>query len=376
MKIALVSHRILPHRGGIETHVHHLSRELVALGHRVTLFAQHLEPTRSWWNSDGVEICACRIRLGDEAYPFAPELWFQLLRRSKEFDVVHAHNYQGIAALAGGFSNRKPFVFTPHYHGTGHTYAARRLHTFYRPFGHALFQHASQIICVSDAERLTLIRKHPLTESKISVISNGVSESPLSTEPKGWDDRLTIACVGRLEPYKRLDLVIKAVSLLPVDVRLTVVGTGRDESRLTAMVSQLQLENRVKFVGGLTDEGVAEVLAHARVVVTASEHEAFGMILLEARQAGARVVASALAAHREVAELDSAAAVNLWQPETGINGLAEAIRTALHGEDPGALRSVPRWTDVAIATEKIYWRALAQPSRDVLIAESSIGASV
>ena len=95
MKIALVSHRILPHRGGIETHVHHLSRELVALGHRVTLFAQHLEPTRSWWNSDGVEICACRIRLGDEAYPFAPELWFQLLRRSKEFDVVHAHNYQG-----------------------------------------------------------------------------------------------------------------------------------------------------------------------------------------------------------------------------------------------------------------------------------------
>lgn len=375
MKIALVSHRILPHRGGIETHVHHLSRELVALGHRVTVFTQHLGSTQTWWNSDDVEICACRVQLGDEGYPFAPGLWPCLARRSNEFDIVHAHNYQGIAALAGGFGHRKPFVFTPHYHGTGHTYLARRLHTIYRPFGRALFQRASQIICVSDAERLTLIRRHPLTEPKISVIPNGVAERLVSVKPQDWPCRRTIACIGRLEPYKRLDLVIEAISLLPDDICLTVVGTGRDESRLMGMISSLRLENRVKLVGGLTDEGVADVLAHARVVVTASEHEAFGIIVLEARQAGARVVASALAPHREVAELDHARAVDLWQPATGVGGLAEAIRSALASEDPGLLQGVPRWTEVAIATEKIYWRAMAEASSDVRNSRSSVGTS-
>ena len=347
----------------------------MALGHQVTIFTQHLGPTQIWSNSDDVKICACRIRLGDEGYPFAPGLWPYLVRCSDEFDIVHAHNYQGIAALAGGFSHRKPFVFTPHYHGAGHTYLARRLHTIYRPFGHALFQRTSQIICVSDAERLTLIRRHPFTEPKISVIPNGVAESPVSVKPQAWDRRRTVACIGRLEPYKRLDLVIEAMSLLPDDICLTVVGTGRDESRLIGLISRLRLENRVKLAGGLTDEGVADVLARARVVVTASEHEAFGIIVLEARQAGARVVASALAPHREVAELDHARAVDLWQPATGVGGLAEAIRSALASEDPGLLRGVPRWSEVAIATEKIYWRAIAETSSDVRKLKSSVGAS-
>ena len=186
MRIALVSHRILPHRGGIETHVHHLSRELVGLGHQVTIFTQHLESTRTWSTSDGVEVFACRIRIGNDGYPFAPGLWTQLMQHTSQFDVVHAHNYQGIAALAGGFSHRQPFVFTPHYHGTGHTYFARRLHTVYRPFGRALFQRASQVICVSDAERLTLLRHHPLTEPKISVVPNGVVERSFSVTPQDW----------------------------------------------------------------------------------------------------------------------------------------------------------------------------------------------
>lgn len=375
MKVALVSHRILPHRGGIETHVFHLSRELAALGHDVTIFTQHVGPTQTWRNPDGGEVCACRIRLGDEAYPFAPALWAHLLRRRKEFDIVHAHNYQGIAALAGGLSHRQPFVFTPHYHGTGHTYVARRLHSVYRPFGNALFRRSNQIICVSEAERLTLIRKHPVAESKISVIPNGVAERLGSVEPSAWDGRRTIVCVGRLEPYKRLDLVIKAMSLLPEAHHLAIVGTGRDQLRLKSIIDQLQLGDRVELVGGLTDEGVAEVLGRARVVVTASEQEAFGMIVLEARQSGARVVASALAAHQEVAELDPARAVNLWQPETGSNGLAEAIRTALGAEDPGLLTRVPRWTDVAIATEKVYWRALGSTPSDALVSNSSSGPS-
>jgi glycosyltransferase involved in cell wall biosynthesis len=362
VKVALVSHRILPHRGGIETHVYHVSRELALRGHLVTVFTQHAEPSQTWWTSDGVEVCASRIWIGREAYPVAPGLWGQLSRNGGPFDIVHAHNYHGIAALAASLSRRQPFIFTPHYHGTGHTAFACRLHSIYRPFGRGLFARAARVICVSDAERLLLIHDHPAVTSKTVVIPNGVA-ALTSAVPMAWVRReKVVVYVGRLEPYKHLDLVIAAISELPAYVRLVVVGTGREESRLASEVTRLRLAHRVTLAGGLTDEAVAQLLAKARVVVTASEREAFGMVILEARQAGARVVASALPAHREVAQLDSAEGVQLWHPDTATKGLAHALRRALEGSDPGVLTVAPRWPDVAAATEEVYLRAIAARS--------------
>ena len=153
---------------------------------------------------------------------------------------------------------------------------------------------------------------------------------------------------------------------------MVLIGTGRDESRLAAMVRKFDMTGRVTFAGGLTDDGVAEALAYARVVVTASEQEAFGLIVLEGREAGARVVASALPAHREVAQLDTAGGIHLWNPDTGVNGLADTIRSALTGTDPGLRTSAPRWADVAVATEQIYQRAIASPSSSAPTPDSSI----
>lgn len=359
MRIALVSHRILPHRGGIETHVYQVSRELALRGHRVTIFTQHAEQSRKWVTSDGVEIHGSRIWVGKEAYPVAPGLWGQLLRHGDLFDIVHAHNYHGIAALAASFGRRQPFIFTPHYHGTGHTAFARRLHSIYGPFGRGLLTRAAQLICVSEAERLLLVHDHPAVAAKTVVVPNGVA-ALTSAVPIAWASReKVVAYVGRLEPYKRLDLVIAAIAELPDDVRLVVIGTGREEARLASDITRLRLTHRVVLAGSLTDDAVAELLARARVVVTASEHEAFGLVILEARQAGARVVASALPAHREVAQLDPTEGVQLWRPDTDISGLACAIRNALEGSDPSVLTVVPRWKDVAAATEQVYLRALA-----------------
>jgi len=151
--------------------------------------------------------------------------------------------------------------------------------------------------------------------------------------------------------------VIEATGRLPSTVRLLVIGTGSDRGRLEGIVSRMHLENRVQLAGGLSDEEVTGLLAKARVVVSASKHEAFGLVLLEGRQAGARVVASALPAHREVAALDDAGAIDLWDPATGVDGLCAALRDALAGTDPGLLAKSVDWADVAAATEEVYSRA-------------------
>lgn len=375
MRIALVSHLYLPHRGGIETHVYHLAKQLTARGHEVTVFAQ-AEGSQECRTAEGFEVRTSRIYVGKDVYPFAPGLWAQLIRQSDRFDVIHAHNYQAVAALAAGFTHSLPFVFTPHYHGTGHTSLARKMHTVYRPFGRAIFSRANQIICVSKAELRLLTHNYPNVSAKAVVIPNGVTRRP-SLRPEGWDTREElVVCLGRLEPYKRLDSVIEATAKLPSTVRLLVIGTGSDRARLEGMVAKMHLGNRVDMAGGLSDEQVTSILARARVVVSASKHEAYGLVLLEGRQAGARVVASALPAHREVATLDDASAIDLWDPDTGIDGLSNAIRTALAGSDPGVLAKSVDWADVAAATEDVYTRARASdPNGNSQLAVAGAGPS-
>jgi glycosyltransferase involved in cell wall biosynthesis len=295
-----------------------------------------------------------------------------LARHLRSFDVVHAHNYHDLAALAAGFTHRQPFIFTPHYHGIGHTDFARRLHLVYRPLGQALFSRADQVICVSNAERLLVMDDYPAVASKTVVVSNGVTKR--TTVPRSWADRDNLVVyAGRLEPYKRLDVVIAAMAELPADVRLLIIGTGSDKARLASSVIRLKLTDRITLAGALPDDAVASALAEARVVVTASQHEAFGLIILEARQAGARVVASALAAHREVAQLDPANGVSIWAPDTAVSGLAHAIRNALISHDPGAMSTAPRWSDVAAATEQVYQCALATPSMKSLSIAAQLG---
>lgn|ERR1017187_7009349 len=366
MKIAIVCPRFLPFRGGVETHVDCLSRELVRRGHSVTVFTQDTSGTRRWYTSDGVEVCAFRIRSGKETYPFAPGLWSGLLRAGSQFEIVHGHSYHGLAALVAAFSHEQPFVFTPHYHGAGHTYFARKLHSVYRPVGRALFARASQVICVSAAERLLVVQDHPTVAAKALVVPNGLTQT--SRSPEAWANRKKlVAYVGRLEPYKRLDLVITAMLGLPADVQMVVVGSGSGETRLVAQVKRLGLSDRVTLAGSLNDDAVGKILTSARVVVTASQQEAFGMVILEARQAGARVVASAIPAHCEVAQLDAGNGVYLWALDTAIPGLVRGLRHALDGDDPGVLRTAPRWPDIAAATEEVYRSALGMRTTRPLV---------
>jgi glycosyltransferase involved in cell wall biosynthesis len=358
MNIAFVSSRVLPFRGGVESHVDGLAGALAVRGHNVTILTQHQGRSSTWRTADGVTVRAYQLRFCRDTYPFSLGLLRALAAHGHEYDIVHAHSYHALAALAGAFTHRRPFIFTPHYHGTGHTQAARALHTCYRPLGTQLFRRADTIICVSKAERALLLQDHPSAKPKAVVIPNGLA-MPTGAAPRSWERRdNAIVSLGRLERYKRVDFVVRALAGMP-DAHLVIVGSGRDEPRLVAEIGRLRLDRQVTMAGNLSDVALADLLASARVVVSTSEHEAFGIALLEARQAGARVVASHLPAHAEIAEMDGSGGIELWDPKTGLAGLRQLIRAALVGCDPGVIPTPPRWPDVAAATEARYQLALA-----------------
>jgi glycosyltransferase involved in cell wall biosynthesis len=89
--------------------------------------------------------------------------------------------------------------------------------------------------------------------------------------------------VGRLVPYRRIDLLIEAFNQL--DRPLTIVGTGRDKERLEAMAGP-----NISFLGYVPDDQLPDLMARCRAFVFPGEED-FGIAPLQAMAAGRPVIA-------------------------------------------------------------------------------------
>jgi glycosyltransferase involved in cell wall biosynthesis len=89
--------------------------------------------------------------------------------------------------------------------------------------------------------------------------------------------------VSRLVPYKRIDLVVQAFSLLNLPLR--IIGVGRDEERLRRMAGP-----SVRFLGWLPDGEVRVQLARCRALIFPGEED-FGITPVEAQASGRPVIA-------------------------------------------------------------------------------------
>jgi glycosyltransferase involved in cell wall biosynthesis len=89
--------------------------------------------------------------------------------------------------------------------------------------------------------------------------------------------------LGRLAPYKRVDLAIEACNRLQLP--LVVIGGGRDEKRLRALAGPT-----IRFLGRLSDAEVLEYIAHCRAFIFPGEED-FGITPLEVQAAGRPVIA-------------------------------------------------------------------------------------
>jgi glycosyltransferase involved in cell wall biosynthesis len=87
--------------------------------------------------------------------------------------------------------------------------------------------------------------------------------------------------VGRLDAWKRPDLVVLALANAP-KARLVLLGKGPEEGRLRRLVAEAGVADRVRFVPEVDDEGLIELYAGARLVVIAPQGEDLGYVPLEA----------------------------------------------------------------------------------------------
>jgi glycosyltransferase involved in cell wall biosynthesis len=102
-----------------------------------------------------------------------------------------------------------------------------------------------------------------------------------------------IFTIGRLDPLKRFDLLVRALHHTETPVRCRIAGTGPDREKLEGLIDKLGLRDRVELLGWVDDRAAVDLYAGALAVFYAPYDEDYGYVTVEAFKAGKPVLTAA-----------------------------------------------------------------------------------
>jgi glycosyltransferase involved in cell wall biosynthesis len=210
--------------------------------------------------------------------------WLEHILTDEGASVVHVHTYGShILGVRAALRRRLPVLRTEH--GIHH----------YRDPSCSLFrrwalQKTDCVVAVSAYVGRFVEKAAPYARSKLRVIRNGVDATYFHAEEPPGEGPFTFALVCRLEPWKRIDLVMRAVARVP-QIRLQIAGDGSARRKLQALARELRVDDRVSFLGYRRDP--RPVIAQSHAAINSSRDEPLGLSVLEALAMQRPVVAFA-----------------------------------------------------------------------------------
>jgi len=402
MKICFLMYQGNMYSGGQGVYLHYLTRELARMGHEVHVIAGPPYPTLdpavithnvtdySYWTyhhykKDFIfnrpplsyfhpvnlyDFISTRIALSSLLTNFSVRAYFKLreLARDHRFDVVHDNqtlSYGVWATKATGF----PLVATIHHplsadlknqlRQARSTYEkARRI--LWSPWimQEVVAKRADRIIVVSETSRIDVDEAFDLDPAKVRVVYNGIDTDTFRPLPGVERQPDKLLYVGNSEDRnKGARYFLKALDLLKdeLDFRVTFVDNFKHNLKLAPrLVDEYGLNSRVDFTGRISTEDLVRHYNEAKLLVTSSVHEGFGLPLAEAMSCGTPVVGTEIGAFREIVEHG----VSGWLvPPSSPEALAGAIR--MMWNDPDLRRRLGEGGRKRIL-EKFNWRKAAE----------------
>lgn len=350
MRIAQICHRYPPYIGGVEEHVRSISERL-AKTFEVSVFTTDPSARLPKVETiENVEVRRFRAWAPGDAYYFSWGLRNYLRQFSQSFEIVHAHNYGAFPALYAAQNKRcSKLVFTPHFHGAGGTFFRSLLNIPYRFFGKKMFSAADAIVCVSNYERALILRHFEIDEDRINVIPNGVDIESYKIAPRVEKTGRTILYVGRLEKYKGVQYLVKALPQLGDDKILQIVGKGPYKEKLIKIARTLGVADRVRFFQGLSKSELLQKYAEADVFVLLSKYESYGITVAQALASKVPCIVAKTSALREWVDNE-----NCFGIDYEIDGkvLTRLIEETIGKKVTGV--QIPTWDEVTRRLVSVY----------------------
>lgn len=339
MRIAMLSYHTCPlatlggkDTGGMNVYVRDLTRQLGQMGVHVDVFTRSQDEHVPHILHDlGYGNRVVHVPAGAEVPLPKPELIAHIptfvegvleFARSKNihYDLIHSHYWMsGIAAKYLQEAWETPVVHM--FHTLGHM--KNRVAGFgeaegeYRINGEQeVLKLADRIVAATPAELAQLQWLYKADTRKVVVLPPGVDTSHFYPIPKDEARAFAniplhhknILFVGRIEPLKGVDLLIRAIGMMTHQglvnrnqLSVTIIGGDPNVSRteMTHEMARLQdLRNDygvgdvVAFLGKRSQDTLAYFYSAADILVMPSHYESFGMVALEAMACGTPVVAT------------------------------------------------------------------------------------
>ncbi|MDW8326750.1 MAG: glycosyltransferase [Anaerolineales bacterium] len=340
MRIAMLSYHTCPlatlggkDTGGMNVYVRDLTRELGRRGLRVDVFTRSQDEHQPHVKEElGYGNRVIHIPAGPEV-PLPREILYQHVpefvggvrefarANDLHYDVIHAHYWlSGVAARSLRETWHIPFVLM--FHTLGHMKnrvaqsEAEREGALRVQVETELMAQADRLIAATPAEIAQMQWLYGADVSRAVIIPPGVDLNLFYPRPAnvakqriGVDpDRILLLFVGRIEPLKGLETLLRALAVLKErgvcqcnQLALSIIGGDPEEDaaqrnaemeRIKALRSRLGLEGMVTFLGKQDQDTLPDYYSAADAVVMPSHYESFGMVALEAMACGTPVIAS------------------------------------------------------------------------------------
>jgi glycosyltransferase involved in cell wall biosynthesis len=272
----------------------------------------------------------------------------QLLNQT-QFDILHTHGGTAgfwIRIVAAMLKKRPVIIHT--YHGlhylnilekAGQAVQQKIKRAIFKLIDRLLLSYTDRIICVCKSDYDKAIAAGVATINQTSTVYNGIEVDRFSSPIDRISARqifnldpaeFVFGNVGRLHEQKGHEFLLQAFAKMKANARLIIVGDGRLRDRLMKLADQLEISNRVSFLGARAD--IHEFLSAIDVFIMPSLWEGQPIALLEALAIGKPCIASAVDGIPEI--IVNGTNGYLVSPKD-VEELATAMNSMI--EDPGSL---------------------------------------
>jgi D-inositol-3-phosphate glycosyltransferase len=426
MNIAMLSYHTCPlatlggkDTGGMNVYVRDLTRELGRMGIHVDVFTRsqdehvpHVLHDLGYGNRvvhvpAGPEVPVAKRELPNYIPQFVDGIKAFAAEKGIHYDIIHSHYWMsGLAAESlsdawGGV----PIVHMFHTLGEMKNRIAQSDNERENPERIAgerrVLACADRVIVATLAELTQLRFLYKASDRKLTIIPPGVDTSHFYPIPADEaklviglkPDARMILFVGRIEPLKGVDTLIRAMSCLGLKdadrpVHLAIIGgepsaspqeMSAEMARLQKLCDELCLDQTVVFMGKRDQDKLPYYYSAAEVLVMPSHYESFGMVALEAMACGTPVIASDVGG---LGFLVQNGETGYTIPDGEPNALCDKLSTLLN--DPHLRETMGRraaeyaqsytWDKIAAQIVKVY-QALQNKENGTRLAGPVMGAS-
>ncbi|CAL9406270.1 MULTISPECIES: glycosyltransferase family 4 protein [unclassified Streptomyces] len=405
LRIALLTYKGNPFCGGQGVYVRHLSRELARLGHTVEVIASQPYPVldavgegvtltelpsldlyrqpdpfrtpgrdeyRDW--IDALEVATMWTGGFPEPLTFSLRARRLLAARRGDFDVVHDNQTLGYGLLA---PLGAPLVTTIHHPITvdrqleldaaadwKRRASVRRWYAFTR-MQKRVARRLPSVLTVSGSSRQEIVDHLGVRPDRVHVVPIGADTTLWSPDPSVPEVPGRIVTTSSADvPLKGLVYLVEALAKLRTEVpdaHLVVVGKRAEDGPVARAIERYGLDGAVRFVKGISDAELVDLVRGAQVACVPSLYEGFSLPAAEAMATGTPLVATTGGAIPEVAGADGETCLAVPPGDAG--ALAAALGRLL-GPDGAGLRARLGAAGRARVLERFTWARAAQGTAD------------